>query len=85
VSVGQYWCVDIKQWALTGLYAVGIYVIEISSSVDLTTSYGEPRVVSDLEDECHSAIESDANQRARAVATEMTARIAKELSTAPDW
>jgi hypothetical protein len=55
-------------------------VIETSSSADLTTSYGEP-LVSDLEDEHDSELESDANQRARAVATEMTARVAKELST----
>jgi hypothetical protein len=45
--------------------------------------------LADLEDEYHSAIESDDNQRARAVAAELTTRIAKELSrlsiNAPNW
>lgn len=57
--------------------------------VDLTPSYGEPLILADLEDEYHSAIESDDNQRARAIAAELTTRIAKELSrlsiNAPNW
>jgi hypothetical protein len=43
----------------------------------------------DLEDDYHSAIKSDDNQKARAVATELTTRIARELSrlsiNAPNW
>ena len=54
-----------------------------------TPSYGEPLILADLEDEYHSAIESDDNQRARAVVAELTTRIAKELSrlsiNAPNW
>ena len=45
--------------------------------------------MADLEDEYHSAVESDDNQKARAVAAELTTRLAKELSrlsvNAPDW
>jgi hypothetical protein len=75
---------------LVGLRAVGIpHMMGISSSADLTPSYGEPLILADLEDEYHSAIESDDNQRARAVAAELTTRIAKELSrlsiNAPNW
>jgi hypothetical protein len=43
----------------------------------------------DLEDEYHSAVELSDNQRARAIAAELTVRIAKELSrlsvNAPNW
>jgi len=51
--------------------------------------YGEPLILADFEDEYHSAIESNDNQRARAVVAELTTRIAKELSrlsiNAPNW
>jgi hypothetical protein len=75
---------------LAGLRAVGILcMMEINSQLIFTPSYGEPLILADLEDEYHSAIESGDNQRARAVATELTTRIARELSRlsiiAPNW
>ena len=63
--------------------------MEINSSADRTPSYGEPLILADLEDEYHSAIESDDDQKVRAVAAELTTRIAKELLrlsiNAPNW
>ena len=45
--------------------------------------------MADLEDEYHTAIKSDDNQKTRAIAAELTTRIAKELSrlsiNAPNW
>ena len=45
--------------------------------------------MADLEDGYYSAIEANDNQRARAVAVELTARIAKEVTrlsiNAPNW
>lgn len=80
---------DVKQWALTGLRAVSIHMMEICSSAHLMPSYGEPLILADLEDEYHSAIELGDDQRARSVAAELTTRIAKELSrlsiNAPNW
>jgi hypothetical protein len=61
----------------------------ISSSANFMPSYGEPLTLAPLEDAYHSAIESDDNQRARAVAAELTTRISKELLrlsiNAPNW
>ena len=81
----------VEQWAFAGLRAVGILYMMGKSAPQLIfpPSYGEPLDLADLEDGYHSAIESDDNQKARAVVAELTTRIAKELSrlsiNAPNW
>ncbi|KAH9975442.1 hypothetical protein BGW80DRAFT_99181 [Lactifluus volemus] len=51
--------------------------------------YGEPLVLTDLEDEYCSAIEANDNQTTRAIAAELTTRLAKEIHrlsiNAPNW
>lgn len=74
--------------ALAGLCTVGIPLIKVACRLN-RSRYGKPLVLGGLEDEYHTAIESNDKQRVRAVATELTARIEHELGilsvNAPNW